>query len=124
MPMRLLNLCLLLFCAAFAVSCVSPYKGASQQGEIPEGYVRYVCQPNGWGPTPEAAIKDLRERLFPWYERNYGDRPGFTIDRDWYALVEVTPGRMWQADGRLWWYVEPAKRPQQRPSVGPDRGIR
>ncbi len=135
--MIFLRMLLLLVCGCLLipVSCVAPYQGeglalretteeAPAGSGIPEGYVKFICQPNGWGATPDEAIRDLRERLFPWYERNYGDRPGFSIDRDWYALVEVTPGRMWQADGRLWWYAQPAVRPAPRPSVGPDRSGR
>jgi len=84
---------------------------------IPEGYVLYVTQPNGWGDTPETAIVDLRKRILPWYQRTFGDRPGFRIDWDWYALVEVADQREWQADGRVQWYVPRAK--EARP--GPKR---
>ena len=72
---------------------------------IPEGYVLYVTQPNGWGDTKEAAIRDLRKRILPWYQKTFGDRPGFYVDWSWYALVEVADGREWQADGRVGWYV-------------------
>lgn len=75
---------------------------------VKPGMVRYVTQPNGWGRTKEEAIRDLHKRIFPWYQRNFGHRPGFEIDWTWVACVEVSKKRCWQADGRLWWYVEPA----------------
>jgi len=76
---------------------------------IPPGYVRYVTQPNGWGDTPEAAIRDLRQRILPWYQKTFGHRPGFEVDWKWVALVEVADGREWQADGRVSWWVPRAK---------------
>lgn len=86
---------------------------------IPEGWVRYVCQPNGWGRTKEEAIKDLRVRILPWYQKTFGDRPGFTIDWEWASCVEVSAKRCWQADGRLWWYAPPV--PERTPR-GPKMG--
>lgn len=82
---------------------------------IPPGYVLYVTQPNGWGDTREAAIRDLRKRILPWYKNTFGDRPGFYVDWDWYALVEVADGREWQADGRVGWYVPKVVSPAERP---------
>ena len=89
-------------------------RGEGSHAAIPENHVRFLCQPNGWGSTPEAAIRDLRQRILPWYQKNYGHRPGFEIDWDWYALVEVTDGRLWQADGRLWWYAPPVIQSRSR----------
>ncbi|MEM6884281.1 MAG: hypothetical protein AAF571_04560 [Verrucomicrobiota bacterium] len=83
--------------------------------KIPEGYVLYVTQPNGWGDTKEAAIRDLRKRILPWYQKTFGDRPGFYVDWDWYALVEVADGREWQADGRVGWYVPKIVSPVAKP---------
>ncbi|MGF1679283.1 MAG: hypothetical protein ACFCUX_08820 [Candidatus Methylacidiphilales bacterium] len=91
---------------------------------IPEGYVLYVTQPNGWGDTPEAAIKDLRVRILPWYERTFGDRPGFYVDWKWYALVQVADGREWQADGRVGWYVPRATGASSRPTLNPHSRLR
>ncbi|MBC8065279.1 MAG: hypothetical protein H7Y17_10640 [Chlorobia bacterium] len=75
---------------------------------VKAGMIRYVSQPNGWGRTKEDALKDLHNRIFPWYERNFGQKPGFQIDWNWVAYVEVSHKRCWQADGRLWWYVHAA----------------
>jgi hypothetical protein len=84
---------------------------------VKPGMIRYVSQPNGWGRTKEEAIKDLHVRIFPWYERNFGKKPGFEIDWVWVSCVEVSAKRSWQADGRLWWYVEPVKgRLPERPA--------
>jgi len=84
---------------------------------VKPGMIRYVSQPNGWGRTKEGAIKDLHVRIFPWYERNFGNKPGFEIDWAWVSCVEVSAKRSWQADGRLWWYVEPVKgRSPERPA--------
>jgi hypothetical protein len=90
---------------------------------IPEGYVRVISQPNGWGRTPEAAVADLRNRIYPMYRRVWGHMPGFTIV-DRYALVEISDGRMWQADGTLYWYAPKAKTGNKRVTVGRDRGLR
>lgn len=79
---------------------------------VKPGMVRYISQPNGWGRTREEALKDLHTRIFPWYQRNFGKKPGFQIDWNTVAYVELSHKRCWQADGRLWWYVEPV----------PDRG--
>lgn len=75
----------------------------------------YVTQPNGWGDTKEAAIRDLRKRILPWYQKTFGDRPGFYVDWNWYALVEVADGREWQADGRVGWYVRKVVSPAEKP---------
>lgn len=90
---------------------------------IPEGYIRFVSQPNGWGRTPEAAVADLRDRIYPMYRRVWGHMPGFTIV-DRYALVEISDGRMWQADGTIYWYAPEAKTKSKRVTVGQDRGLR
>ncbi|MEM1158313.1 MAG: hypothetical protein AAF649_00860 [Verrucomicrobiota bacterium] len=82
---------------------------------IPDGYVLYVTQPNGWGDTKEAAIRDLRKRILPWYQKTFGNRPGFYVDWSWYALVEVADGREWQADGRVGWYVPKAVAASPKP---------
>jgi hypothetical protein len=84
---------------------------------VKPGMIRYVSQPNGWGRTKEEAIKDLHVRIFPWYERNFGKKPGFEIDWVWVSCVEVSAKRSWQADGRLWWYVDAVKgRGPERPA--------
>jgi hypothetical protein len=101
------------------VVCLAGVSGLWADG-VPQGHVKFVCQPNGWGRTPEEAVRDLRERILPWYEKNYGDRPGFGIDRGYAAVVEVSRGRQWQADGRLWWYVPRAVQPAG--GKGPARG--
>ncbi|MEO0452739.1 MAG: hypothetical protein AAFY98_01210 [Verrucomicrobiota bacterium] len=107
----------------FCLAEEEPTKTEGSTKPVPEGWVKYVSQPNGWGKTREAAVKDLHERIFPMYTRIWGDRPGFTISQR-YALVEISDGRMWQADGTLWWYVPPAKTKKKRVSVGIDRGLR
>lgn len=86
---------------------------------VEPGMIRYVSQPNGWGRTKEEALKDLQTRIYPWYERNFGDRPGFEIERGRETYVEFTPGRLWQADGRVVWYAKPVppRRPN-RPAMG------
>jgi hypothetical protein len=101
-----------IFCSCTATLWAAEVPEAQSSPAIKPGMVKYVSQPNGWGRTPEAAVKDLRERILPWYQKTFGDRPGFTIDWNWYALVEVSDGRMWQADGRVWWFVKKAKRPK------------
>lgn len=107
----------ILICGFLFAGCSTPLGGKPdpeiKKGEIPAGYMKHLCQPNGWGDTPEKAIADLRTRILPWYERNFGHKPGFEIDWEWYALVEVADGRLWQADGRLWWYAPKVKRPGQ-----------
>jgi hypothetical protein len=116
---RILSLILggsLLFVAS-PMQAEEPAATLSKPVPIPAGYVLYVTQPNGWGDTKAAAIRDLRKRILPWYQRTFGDRPGFYVDWDWYALVEVSDGREWQADGRVGWYapkvVSPAPRPKR-----------
>lgn len=84
----------------------------------------HESQPNGWGKDAESAVKDLRERIFPMYQRVFGDRPGFTIDYYHYALVEISDGRQWQADGRIWWFTPMTKTQNKRVTVGRDRGLR
>lgn len=84
------------------------------------GMVRYISQPNGWGRTREEALKDLHTRIFPWYERNFGKKPGFQIDWNTVAYVELSHKRCWQADGRLWWYVEAV--PERTTGRGPKMG--
>lgn len=86
---------------------------------VKPGMIRYVSQPNGWGKTKEDALKDLHTRIFPWYARNFGTRPGFEIDWNWVAYVEVSAKRVWQADGRVIWYVDPVPaRRSSRPKMG------
>lgn len=75
---------------------------------VKPGMIRYVTQPNGWGKTKEEALKDLHNRIFPWYEKNFGTKPGFQIDWTWVAYVELNHKRCWQADGRVIWYAPPA----------------
>ncbi len=98
------------------VSRAEPDQPAVKSKTIPAGYVLYVTQPNGWGDTKEAAIRDLRQRILPWYQRTFGDRPGFYVDQNWYALVEVADGREWQADGRVGWYVPRIVAPATKPT--------
>ncbi|MEM6823102.1 MAG: hypothetical protein AAF558_14315 [Verrucomicrobiota bacterium] len=103
-----------LLVVVFCVEIRAQEAVSSSSTAIPAGYVRYVTQPNGWGDTPEEAIVDLRKRILPWYKRTFGHRPGFEVDWDWYALVEVSDGREWQADGRVSWYVPRSKLPKKR----------
>lgn len=86
---------------------------------VKPGMIRYVSQPNGWGKTKADALRDLQARIYPWYERNFGKRPGFHIEYGKETFVEVTPGRVWQADGRIVWYAPPvpARKPS-RPAMG------
>jgi len=97
-----------------ATELETPHSGPSTSA-IPDGYVLYVTQPNGWGDTKEAAIRDLRKRILPWYQKTFGHRPGFYVDHSWYALVEVADGREWQADGRVGWYVPKSVSPSPKP---------
>ncbi len=109
---------------SLAVTLLMAEEASPDKKPIPQGYMLHLAQPNGWGKDPESAIKDLRERIFPMYERIWGHKPGFTIDWHWYALVEIADGRQWQADGRLWWYVPKTKTRNKRVTVGADRGLR
>ncbi|MDX6766304.1 MAG: hypothetical protein SFU85_05895 [Candidatus Methylacidiphilales bacterium] len=93
--------------AALATPVPDHADPASLPPGVKPGMVRYISQPNGWGKTKEDALKDLHTRIFPWYERNFGKKPGFAIDWNWVAYVELSRKRCWQADGRLWWYVDP-----------------
>ena len=80
---------------------------AQAQQNPPEGYTWFLCQPNGIGETPEKAERDLKTRILPYYQRVYGDKPGFTIFAD-VAIVHM--GRnLYQADGRCGWYVPRVK---------------
>jgi|GEM_PF-2419895 len=87
---------------------------------VKPGMVRYISQPNGWGRTKEEALKDLHTRIFPWYAKNFGQKPGFQIDWNTVAYVELSHKRCWQADGRLWWYVQPVT--DRNTSRGPKMG--
>lgn len=111
---------LLILFGIFLMSLLSGWSEESSSDEkpsnpIPHGYVLYLTQPNGWGDTPEAAIDDLCKRILPWYQRTFGDRPGFKIDWNWFALVEVADQREWQADGRVQWYVPRAREARTGP---------
>jgi len=86
---------------------------------VKPGMIRYVSQPNGWGKTKAEALRDLQARIYPWYERHFSKRPGFHIEHGKETYVEFTPGRLWQADGRIIWYAAPVPaRRSSRPAMG------
>lgn len=78
-------------------------QSAIGHGTLPgTNWVRVVVQPNGWGETPEAAIRDL-DRVMALYER----LPGFVRD-DYVAIVPMAR-RVYQSDGRCSYLAPPVK---------------
>jgi len=86
-------LCLPVLEGAERKKAAAKHKPVQAKTAAEKKQTRFICQPNGWGCTPEMAVSDL-DRVMSLYDHE----PGFRRD-NYVSLIQIGKN-VWQADGR------------------------